>query len=143
VEVAREYPTQQSVGLGEVVNEPMTLAEIWERTGAIKFRVRDVNTLCDFFVTSIMRFEAGAPFHMGAYSCTGYLLQRVCMHCDDRKYALLSSPEEIEWLRKRQDQSVIVQLRKKYAAFESKRPLTNPFADNDEVNRIFEEMANV
>lgn len=93
--------------------EPKNLHTIWGEIHAKRFRVRNTETLEDYLITGIKHWMQGMPHYCEAVKCDGMMFERFSFDAWTKHWALLSTKEELEFLKGLQDQQ---------AAFKAKLP---------------------
>jgi hypothetical protein len=85
---------------------PRSLHAIWGDIRAMRFRVRNVETLEDYLVVSITHWMQGMPHTVTMVKCDECIFNHYSENAWSQIWALLSSREEIEYLRGLNDQQV-------------------------------------
>jgi hypothetical protein len=83
---------------------PRSLNNIWSDVRHKRFRVRDVETLEDYFVVNIKCWMQGIPHYLEMVKCDETMFVHYSMDGWSQRWALLSTREEIELLNSLQEQ---------------------------------------
>ncbi len=94
--------------------QPRSLSEIWDEVRHWAFRVRDVDTLEDYIILGIKVYMQGRPHMLTGAKCDEYMMNRYLLSGHDRKWALLSSKDEIKFLKPLQETQVLFRAKKAY-----------------------------
>jgi hypothetical protein len=77
----------------------LSLNDIYDLVDGTRFRFRDITTLRDYLALAINRWTMdGKPLWLSAICCEDGM--ETTKGCSDKKYILLSSGEELSWLRR-------------------------------------------
>jgi hypothetical protein len=99
--------------------EPRSLGDIWLDINkvlddSVVFRVRDTETLEDYLIGTIVTWVGVVPLHMEASKCDEWTFNKYMLECNKRKYALLSSNREIEWMKSASSNFLISKVKSYY-----------------------------